>query len=696
MSERVLITAALPYANGALHFGHFAGCVLPADIYARFERLQGRSVLFICGSDEYGVAIALSAEAAGQTPQQRVDECHAINRQLFEQMGISVDHFGRTTAPGHAELTQQFFRDLLANGFVEERETLQLYSSQEGRFLADRYVTGICPKCGYLEARGDECPQCGGSFEATDLGAPRSKITGSTLELRPTRHWYLRLDLLQKPLKEWFEQHTWKSNVLQFARHYIEDLKPRAITRDLAWGIPVPLEGAQGKAFYVWFDAPIGYLSISQEWARLRGEADLWKEFWLNPNTRLVQFMGKDNIPFHAIFFPAMCMGQNLPIKLVDELPANEFYQLEGRRLSKSEGWSVDLLEFLQQFGVDPTRYMLAATAPEHGDSEFNWREFQLRCNSELLGKFGNLAQRVLVFAHQHCGGVVPAEGTLEPMDLEFLHQCERLVAQSAQEYQKFRVRDATQTLMALAQLGNGYFDANKPWHAVKQGQMDRVHTTIRCCLECLKLLALVSAPIMPSTSQSLWNMLGMKSALSDNTWNVIVSAPLPTGQALGAPRHLFRKVEDAEIAQELEKLQKALALKQAQDAEKKKMQQASAEQSGVATVDPIAAPINIDQFGSVDLRVARVVTCEAVPKSKKLLKLQVDLGFEQRQVVSGIALHYAPEELIGKQVVLVANLAPAKLMGIESHGMILCSELPEGKLRVLEAPHAIVGSTVR
>ncbi|MFZ4100015.1 MAG: methionine--tRNA ligase, partial [Chlamydiia bacterium] len=559
MSERILITAALPYANGALHFGHFAGAYLPADIYARFERLQGHEVLFICGSDEYGVAVTLSAEAAGRKPQQHVDEFHAVNRQLFEQLGISVDHFGRTTAPGHAELTQQFFLDLLKNGFIEERDSQQLYSVQEGRFLADRYVVGTCPKCGYPQARGDECPSCGGSFEATDLKEPRSKISGSALELRPTRHWYLRFDLLQGRLQEWFGQKKWKNNVLQFARHYIEDLKPRAITRDLSWGIPVPLEGAQDKVFYVWFDAPIGYLSITQEWARLQGTPDRWKEFWLEPSTRLVQFIGKDNIPFHAIFFPAMCMGQNLPVKLVDELPANEFYQLEGRQFSKSEGWTIDLANFIQSYGIDPTRYMLAATAPEHADSEFTWREFQLRCNSELLGKFGNLAQRVLVFAQQHCDGKVPEEGQLEPIDLEFLHQCEQLTAQAAEEYRHFKVREATQTLMALAQLGNGYFDANKPWQAIKQNKMERVTTTIRCCLECLKLMALVSDPIMPATAQSLWQMLGLPNRLSDLSWKEIVALDFRAGRALGSPQHLFRKIEDVQIEGETAKLKQSL-----------------------------------------------------------------------------------------------------------------------------------------
>lgn len=381
--NKVLITAALPYANGPLHFGHIAGCYLPADCYARFLRLKGEEVLYICGSDEYGVAITLSAELAGRTPKEHVDFFHRLNERIFEQLNVSFDHYSRTTWEGHVETVQQYFLDLLKNGHIEERETEQLYSEAEGRFLADRYVTGSCPKCGFKEARGDECPSCGGSFEATDLKEPRSKLTGSALTLRRTKHWFVRFDHFKENLRHFLAQKNWKSNVSHFAAHYIDELHPRAITRDSTWGVPIPLEGTEGKVFYVWFDAPIGYISATREWAITQGQSDKWKEYWCNPDCRLVHFIGKDNIPFHAVFFPAMTMGQDQPYKLVDDLPANEFYTLEGRQFSKSSGWFIDVEEFFKEFSADQIRYVIAANAPETQDSEFTWLDFQARCNSE-------------------------------------------------------------------------------------------------------------------------------------------------------------------------------------------------------------------------------------------------------------------------------------------------------------------------
>jgi methionyl-tRNA synthetase len=698
--EKVLITAALPYANGALHFGHFAGCYLPADIYARFERLCGKEVLFLCGSDEYGVAITLSAEAAGRSPQEHVDHFHAINEDLFRRLGISVDCFSRTTVDGHAETTVQFFEDLNRKGFIEQRETQQLFSPQDQRFLADRYVVGTCPKCGYEQARGDECPKCGGSFEATDLKHPRSKTSGASLELRPTTHWYLRFDLFKEQLQEWLSSKPWKSNVLNFVKHYVDELKPRAITRDLSWGIPVPLPEAQGKVFYVWFDAPIGYISAAKDWARRIGKPDAWKDFWLDPDARLVQFLGKDNIPFHAVFFPAMCMGQDMPLKLVDELPANEFYHLEGRQFSKSEGWMIDVEDFLKHYSVDQGRYMLTATAPETADSEFTWREFQARCNAELLGKFGNLAQRALAFAQQHCNGKVPPAMSMEPIDTDFVHRCEQIVADIHRAYSQFRARQASQLVMELASAGNVYFDAKKPWQAAKSGDQTAVCTTIACCLECLKLLALTSSPILPETAQKLWESLGMQGRLADQRWADVVARELPLGQALPAPQHLFRRIEDAEILQETQRLQESLAKAQKPPASSP-VAPASAPAVAVAEGEqaacpPLRAAISYDQFMTVDLRAAQVIACEPVPKSKKLLKLQLDLGFEKRQVVSGIAQFYTAEQMVGKKVVVVANLAPAKLMGVESHGMILAVTTPSGALELVEVPGATLGEEVR
>ena len=464
MNEKILITSALPYANGPLHFGHIAGAYLPGDCYARYERLKGSSVLYICGSDEYGIAITLSAELAGRSPKEHVDIFHAVNKRFFEKLMISFDHYSRTSWKGHIEPVQKYFTDLLENGFIEERITNQLYSEQDQKFLADRYVVGICPRCGFEKARGDECPKCGASYESTDLKEPRSKLTQAKLILKPTKHWFLRLDLFKDRLNEWISKKSWKSNVVNFIKGYIDDLHPRSITRDMSWGVPVPLNDAQGKVFYVWFDAPIGYISATMEWSILQGNPEKWKEYWFDPQTKLVQFVGKDNIPFHASIFPAMTMGQNLPYKLVDELPANEFLNLEGRQFSKSDGWTIDLEEFFEKCTVDQIRYTLAANAPETSDSEFTWKDFQLRCNTDLLGKWGNLVNRVLVFAKTHCEGNIPSQKELKPIDLEFLEKMRALCDECALAYESFKVRRASQIIMELATVCNVYFDSKKPW----------------------------------------------------------------------------------------------------------------------------------------------------------------------------------------------------------------------------------------
>ncbi len=554
--QKILVTAALPYANGPLHFGHIAGAYLPADCYARFERLMGNDLLFICGSDEHGVAITLSAEQAGRSPQEHVDIFHAVNSEFFRKLKISFDHYSRTTWPGHVETTQQFFRDLLEGGYIEERVTDQLYSEKEGKFLADRYVVGSCPKCGFPEARGDECQKCGASYEATDLKDPRSKLSNAPLTKKSTNHWFLRFDLLKDPLKSWIATRNWKPNVLNFARHYIDELRPRAITRDSDWGIPVPLAEAKGKVFYVWFDAPIGYISATKEWAQAQGRSDAWKDYWCDPETRYVQFIGKDNIPFHAVFFPAMVMGQNQPYKLVDDLPANEFYNLEGRQFSKSEGWTIDLDRFFQRFTPDQIRYAIAANAPESHDSAFSWRDFELRCNSELVGKFGNFANRTLVFAAKHCSGSVPPCGATQEIDREFLTTIEGIVSQIQVSYQGFHLRKATQLFMELAQAGNVYFDAKKPWIAAKDpNTRPEMETTIFCCLEALKFLSLVSFPVIPVISQKLWGLLGFSHSLDKENWKAVAQRKLQPGQPLPPPELLLQKVEDAWIQEEIDLL---------------------------------------------------------------------------------------------------------------------------------------------
>ena len=556
MHQKVLITSALPYANGPLHFGHIAGAYLPGDCFARFERLKGNDVLFICGSDEYGIAITLSAELAGRTPKEHVDMFHEVNKKLFHQLNFSFDHFSRTTWPGHVKTTQQFFTDLQANGYIEEKMTDQLFSEQDKKFLADRYVVGTCPKCGFAEARGDECQKCGASYEAVDLINPRSKLTGSTLIRKPTKHWFLRFDLLKDKLNAWISKKNWKPNVVNFAKSYIDELKPRAITRDMEWGIPVPLAGAEGKVLYVWFDAPIGYISATQEWAQLQGHPDAWKNYWLDPNTYHAQFIGKDNIPFHAVFFPAMIMGQNTPYKTVDELPANEFYNLEGKQFSKSDGWTIDLDSFFKQFTADQIRYAIASNAPENQDSEFTWKDFQARCNSELLGKYGNLVNRSLVFAQTNCERKIPEIKHPDEQDQAFLAKIKQLAKDAEDAYATFRLRKASAVIMELAQVGNVYFDAKKPWIANRSAITHQdMFNTIGCCIECLKLLALISFPIIPESAEKIWKMLGFKTPLSKAKWDDVVASNLESGQILPEPQILFTKVEDEVIQKEIEKL---------------------------------------------------------------------------------------------------------------------------------------------
>lgn len=556
MAKKVLITAALPYANGPLHFGHIAGAYLPSDCYARYERLKGSDVLYICGSDEYGIAITLSADQAKRSPQEHVDLFHGVIKELFSQVNLSFDHYSRTTWKGHVETVQQFFTDLLNNGYIEERVTDQLYSEQEGQFLADRYVVGTCPQCGFLEARGDECQKCGASYEATDLLNPRSKLTGSPLGKKATRHWFLLFDRFKERLNEWLSQKHWKGNVVNFAKKYVEDLKPRAITRDMSWGVPLPLPNTEGKVLYVWFDAPIGYISATKEWAELSSDKKAWEKYWLDPETHYVQFVGKDNIPFHAVFFPAMEMGQNIPYKIVDELPANEFYNLEGRQFSKSDGWFIDLESFFKNFTADQIRYAIASNAPETGDTEFTWKDFQTRCNSELLSKYGNFVNRTLVFAHKQWQGGIPEPQELDATDQQFLDKIQALAKEADSAYSQFKLRRASQIFMELAQEGNIYFDAKKPWKSAKDPSTHQeMANTISCCLECIKVLALISFPVIPQTAETIWHLLGFSHPISQVLWNEVLASHLSSLQKLREPKLLFMRVEDEIIEKEIQKL---------------------------------------------------------------------------------------------------------------------------------------------
>lgn len=679
MRQKILITSALPYANGPLHFGHIAGAYLPGDCYARFQRLQKNDVLYICGSDEYGMAITLSAEMAGKTPQEHVELYHQVNKDFFKRLNFSFDHYSRTTWPGHVKPTQQFFSDLYANGYIEERVTEQLYSEEDKKFLADRYVVGTCPRCGFEEARGDECQKCGASYEATDLKKPRSKLSQAPLVLKKTKHWFLLLDKFKDQLHGWLAEKNWKPNVVNFVKGYVDELRPRSITRDLNWGISIPLPDTEGKVLYVWFDAPIGYISATMEWAQQQGDPESWKSYWEDPKTKLVNFIGKDNIPFHAVIFPAMVMGQNQPYKLVDELPANEFYNLEGRQFSKSDGWTIDLEEFFQNYTADQIRYTIAANAPETSDSEFTWKDFQIRCNSELLGKYGNFVNRVLVFAKNNCESQVPSSH-LQEADEEFLANVKDLARQAEECYSTFKMRRASQIVMELAQLGNVYFDKKRPWSDAKNPDTRAaMETTIACCLDCLKVLALISFPIVPETASKVWKWLGYETDLKDVSWRKVLEERISTGQKLLEPEILFRKIEEVQIENEIAKLQKMSAKHQP---------------SEPASHKALKDAIEIDEVKKLDLRVGTVLSAKPVPKSKKLLELQVDLGFEKRTVVAGISQSYQPEQVIGKKVVVVANLKPALLMGIQSQGMILAAS-SQSELQLLDPGNLPNGSVV-
>jgi methionyl-tRNA synthetase len=681
MQEKVLITAALPYANGPLHFGHIAGAYLPGDCYARYQRLKGSDVLYICGSDEYGVAITLSAEMAGRTPKEHVDIFHKINKDFFDKLNISFDHYSRTTWDGHVEVVQEFFLDLLNRGYIEKKDTLQLYSEAENRFLADRYVVGVCPKCGFDKARGDECQSCGASYEATDLIDPRSKLTSSKLVKKATTHWFLRFDKFKDQLSSWIENKEWKQNVINFAKAYIDDLKPRAITRDSGWGVPVPLSEAEGKVLYVWFDAPIGYISATKQWAQMSGHPDRWKSYWEDPSTRLVQFIGKDNIPFHAVFFPAMTMGQNQPFKLVDDLPANEFYNLEGRQFSKSDGWYIDLETFFDKYTTDQIRYAIASNAPENQDSEFTWKDFQMRCNAELLGKYGNLVNRVLVFARQQCGGVIPKPEKLEQVDLDFIAKIAEIAKETSQAYESYHLRRACQLVMELAQAGNAYFDFKKPWVAAKtEESRPGMLSTIFCCIEAIKTLALISFPILPDSSEKIWKMIGFNDMLIDQNWSDVLLNRIQPGVSLPQPVILFAKIEEEQVQKEIESM-KALA------ESVKKLAQPS--------YLPLKPEVAFDDVKKIDLRVAKILEVQRVPKSKKLLKLSVDLGFEKRTIVAGIGEKLEDiSTLAGKKILVVANLKPALLMGVESQGMVLAG-LHDGVFELADFSSSPEGTNV-
>ena len=670
MSKRYTITAALPYTNGPIHIGHLAGVYVPADIFARYQRLKNNDVAFICGSDEHGVAISIKAKKEGTTPQAIIDKYHAIIKQSFADFGISFDNYSRTSAPIHHQTASDFFKKLYEQGDFIEEISEQLYDEEAHQFLADRFVIGTCPKCGNPEAYGDQCERCGSSLNATDLIDPKSSITGSKPTLKATKHWFLPLNRYQEFLEKWIlEGHKsdWKPNVYGQVKSWLDDeLKPRAVTRDLDWGIPVPVEGAEGKVLYVWFDAPIGYISSTKEWAEREGKD--WRPYWQDSDTQLVHFIGKDNIVFHCIIFPAMLKAEGSFI-LPANVPANEFLNLEGNKLSTSKNWAVWLHEYLQDFPnqQDVLRYVLTANAPETKDNDFTWKDFQARNNNELVAIFGNFINRVAVLTQKYYEGVVPQADTYNNVDNETLRQITELTDKIEQSLERYRFREAQQELMNMARLGNKYLADEEPWKLIKTDP-ERVKTVMYIALQIATALAVASEPFLPFTSEKLKRMLQLGSITWENL-KTNATELLKTGHRIGVAELLFEKIEDATIEKQLQRLENTkLANKQ------------EAEANTETEVAPQKELISYDDFAKMDIRIGTILEAEKMPKADKLLVLKVDTGIDKRTIVSGIAQSFAPEEIIGKKVTVLVNLAPRKLRGVESQGMILMVEKSEGK----------------
>lgn len=673
--QRILVTSALPYANGPLHLGHLAGAYLPADIYVRFSRMMRREVLFICGTDEHGVAITIAAERARKSPQDFVDYYWAHMDETFRRVGMSFDIFSRTTAPEHYPLAQAFFLTMHRKGLLVEKAVKQLYCPTDQRFLADRYVEGTCPHCGAPGARGDQCESCGKWIEQTQLAQPRCVICGHTPEIRETSHFFLPLGRFQEDIKRWLDtKKDWRENVLNFCYGWFkEGLEDRAITRDISWGVPVPLPGYEKKVLYVWFDAPIGYISATKIWAEQNGQPDKWLDYWKNPETKLVHFIGKDNIVFHAIVWPAMLMAQDGYI-LPADIPANEFLNLEGRKISTSRNYAVWLHEYLDRFPPDPLRYAIAANMPETKDADFTWRDFQARNNSELADILGNFINRTLTFVKKNYENRVPDAGSLSGADrrmLDAVHEWPKLLAG---DYDRFELRQATRRFMDLARDGNKYFNDQEPWRTVRE-ERARCDSTMHVCLHVCKALAVLMAPLLPFAARRLWRMLNLEGAVEKQDWLDSPQRPFAQRHRLGEPEILFEKIEDEAIAPEVAKLEKALA----------GMNRTGV--AGASTQAPAKADkpqITIEAFEQLELRVAEVLAAEKVEKADKLLRLRIRVGDEERQLVAGIAQQYAPQELIGRKVVIVANLRPAKIRGIDSQGMILAASSEDGKLSIV------------
>ncbi|MFO7826211.1 MAG: methionine--tRNA ligase [Cyclobacterium sp.] len=686
MSEKIFkrytITSALPYANGPLHIGHLAGCYIPSDIYVRYLRLQKRDVAYVCGSDEHGVAITIKAKNENISPQEVVDRYHGIMKESFKKFGISFDHYSRTSSPVHHETAGQLFKDLYDQGEFVEKETEQYYDEEAGQFLADRYIEGTCPNCGYDQAYGDQCEKCGSSLSPTDLIHPKSKLSGNTPVLKMTRHWFLDLGKYTPFLKQWIlkdHAHDWKNNVLGQCRSWLEagdGLQARSMTRDMDWGIPVPLPEAKGKVLYVWFDAPIGYISSTKEWAKEKGID--WEPYWKDQDTKLVHFIGKDNIVFHCITFPAILKTHGDFI-LPDNVPANEFLNLEGQKISTSRNWAVWLHEYLEEFPgqEDVLRYVLTANAPETKDNDFTWKDFQARNNNELVAVYGNFINRAVVLTHKYFQGKVPEKSSLQPIDEEVMLALQSYPDKIAQSLERYRFREALALMMDFARTGNKYLADTEPWKTIKTDR-ERTGTILNIALNIAANLSILSAPFLPFTAEKIKAMLGLKIFNWENAGQMDL---LKAGDEINPGSLLFQKVEDSTVEKQVQKL----------------LDSKSKNEEVQYQTDPVKPLIAFDDFTKLDLRVVTIIKAEKVKKSKKLLQLTVDTGQVKKTVLSGVAEQFEPEFLIGKQVTMLINLAPKKMAGIASEGMILMAEDAEGKFKLL-TPHESTnpGSTIR
>ena len=688
-TQKILVTSALPYANGPIHLGHLSGAYLPADIYVRYKRLKGDDIIFICGSDEHGVPITITADKEGVKPQVIIDRYHEINKKAFEQFGMSFDNYSRTSLPVHHETAKEFFLEFFNRGILIEKKSNQFYDDRVKMFLPDRYVEGTCPRCGNEQARSDECENCGSLYDPSELLNPKSKITGETPSLKETSHYFFPLGkyqpALEKYVNEMNEKYGWKDNVLQYCRSWFKDgLKDRAITRDLDWGIKVPVDppagragSASGKVIYVWFEAVLGYISSTKEYSQKQNKPDLWKKYWQDPKTKYVAFIGKDNVVFHTIIFPAILMAWNESGKeqycLPQNVPANEFLNFEGKKFSKSRGWGIDVIDFLKIFDTDPLRYTLAANLPETRDTDFYWKEFQARNNNELANILGNFVNRTLTFIHKNFEGKIPGRvmglgdyEIINSTDSEMLKTLANYPIKVSKLIEKYKIKDATLEIMNLARKANQYFDVSKPWETYNSNR-EQCEITLYICVHTIYTLAHLFEPVIPFTSQKIFNILNVKKTSWNNCGNPIMQA----GKKMNSANILFPKIEDEIIEKQMEKLE--------------------------TTKTPEPKPeeqISYDEFMKVQLKIAEVIEAEKVEKSEKLLKLKVRLNNQERQIIASIAKSYTPEEISGKKVVIVANLKPAKLMGLLSEGMILAVENSEGNLEILTVADSVKDGT--